>query len=292
VLTVTAPPAGLVAAYDFNEGSGTTVHDASGNDNTGAIGTATWTSAGKFGPALLFNGTSARVTINDANSLDLTTGMTLEAWVYPTAGGGWRDVVYKGPDDIYYLMGSSDNGRPAIGGIFSPTAARASTSLPLNTWTHLAGTYDGATLRLYADGAQVGSQAQTALIPVSTGALTIGGDALYGQYFAGRIDEVRIYNRALSATEIQTDMNTSVGGVFTPTNLSTSSLVILGQDESGYVIMRVDGVPGSQYEIQASEDLIDWTPVGVVSAETGVGFFTDLDATTHGRRFYRVLENP
>ena len=48
-------------------------------------------------------------------------------------------------------------------------------------------------------------------IPTSNGALTIGGDALYGQHFAGRIDEVRIYNTALSASQIQTDMNTAIG---------------------------------------------------------------------------------
>ena len=50
-----------------------------------------------------------------------------------------------------------------------------------------------------------------AQIATSTGALTIGGDALYGQHFAGRIDEVRIYSRALSANELQTDMNTPIG---------------------------------------------------------------------------------
>src|SRR5262245_21130959 len=82
---------GLVAAYGFNEGSGTTVTDVSGNTNTGTISGATWTTAGKFGGALVFNGTNARVTISDAPSLRLTTGMTLEAWVFPTtAPTGWR----------------------------------------------------------------------------------------------------------------------------------------------------------------------------------------------------------
>ena len=76
-----------VAAYSFNEGSGTTVADASGTGNAGTIGTATWTTQGKFGNALSFNGTSARVTVPDASSLDLTTAMTLEAWVNPTALG-------------------------------------------------------------------------------------------------------------------------------------------------------------------------------------------------------------
>ena len=61
------------------------------------------------------------------------------------------------------------------------------------------------------NGVQVASRAVSAPIATSAGALTIGGDALYGQHFVGRIDEVRIYNRALSASEIQADMATPIG---------------------------------------------------------------------------------
>jgi len=205
------PPPSLMAAYGFNEGSGTVVNDVSGNGNNGTISGATWTTSGKYGNALTFNGTSARVTVNDSNSLDLTTGMTLEAWLFPTAVGGWRDVIYKGTDDIYYLMGSSDDSTPALGGTFSPSALRGTSSLPLNAWTYLAGTYNGTTMRLYVNGVQVSSRAQTGPIQTSTAVLTMGGDALYGQYFAVRIDEVRIYNRALSAAEIQSDMSSALG---------------------------------------------------------------------------------
>jgi chitodextrinase len=114
-------------------------------------------------------------------------------------------------DDIYYLMGSSDNSTPVLGGTFSPSALRGTSSLPLNAWTYLAGTYNGTTMRLYVNGVQVSSRAQTGPIQTSTAVLTMGGDALYGQYFAGRIDEVRIYNRALSAAEIQSDMSSALG---------------------------------------------------------------------------------
>src|SRR5262249_36141342 len=110
---------GLVAAYSFNEGTGTTVADTSGNGNNGTIGTATWTTAGKYGNALVFNGTSAQVTVNDSASLRLTTGVTLEAWVNPqTVSNAWRDVIYKGNDN-YYLEATSDNGMvPGAGGTF------------------------------------------------------------------------------------------------------------------------------------------------------------------------------
>ena len=86
-----ASPAGLVAAYSFNEGNGTTVNDTSGKGNHGTISGAQWTDSGRYGKALVFNGVKAWVTVNDAPSLDLTAGMTLEAWVYPTALNGGTD---------------------------------------------------------------------------------------------------------------------------------------------------------------------------------------------------------
>ena len=78
------PPPGLVAAYNFEEASGSTVVDASGKGNTGTISGASRITQGRFGKALSFDGVDDWVTVNDAPSLDLTTGMTLEAWVYPT----------------------------------------------------------------------------------------------------------------------------------------------------------------------------------------------------------------
>ena len=162
------------------------------------------------------------MTIADAASLDLTGGMTLEAWVNPTTVNGlWRDVVYKG-NDVYYMSGTSGygNGRPVGGGIFagSQQEISAPSNLALNTWTHLAVTYNGTTLRLYRNGVQVASKAQTGNLQTSTHPLQIGGDAIYGQYLAGRIDEVRVYNLARSAAEIQADMNAPIGGGPPPTD--------------------------------------------------------------------------
>jgi hypothetical protein len=219
-----SPTPGLVAAYGFNEGSGTLVSDVSGNGNNGTISGATWTTSGKYGKALNFNGTNALVSVNNAPSLQLTNAMTLEAWVYPTTVNSlWRDVIYKGNDN-YYLEGTSSNsGRPAAGAIFGGAYGEVygTGALTANTWAHLAATYDGATMQLYVNGVQVASRAQTGAIATSTNPLQIGGDSLYGQYFAGRIDEVRIYNRALSVAEIQSDMNTPVAPPPTPTPTPT-----------------------------------------------------------------------
>ncbi len=210
--------AGLVAAYSFNETSGATVTDLSGNNNTGTLGsTVARTAQGRFGGALLFNGDSF-VTIPNSASLALTTGMTLEAWVFPTASTGLETALMKEQPGglVYALYASSSASRPMVYFNTGPSTNRhryltGPAALPLNTWSHLAATYDGVTLRLYVNGAQVSSQPHTGSLVTSTGALRIGGDAVWGEYFRGMIDEVRIYNRALLPAEIVTDMGTGAG---------------------------------------------------------------------------------
>ena len=145
--------------------------------------------------------------------------MTLEAWVNPTTiSSAWRDVIEKGNDN-YYLMGtSSHSSTPAGGAIVGGTHAEAfgTAGLATGTWTYLAATYDGATVKLYAGTTSanltlVGSKAATGAIVTSTGPLQIGGDSIYGQFFSGLIDEVRVYNTALAQAQIQTDMTTPIG---------------------------------------------------------------------------------
>ncbi|MGH8584475.1 MAG: LamG domain-containing protein, partial [Gammaproteobacteria bacterium] len=148
----------------------------------------------------------------DTASLDLTTGMTLEAWVYPTVfPSGWRTILHK-ETDRYYLMAGSNLDTPAGGGTYTigNQNVYAGSSLPVNTWTHLAVTYNSAGVKLSIGGALVASKAQTAPLTTSTGALRIGGTEAYGEFFQGRIDEIRVYNRPLSVNEIQSDMITPV----------------------------------------------------------------------------------
>src|SRR5262249_29619126 len=82
--------------------------------------------------------------------------------------------------------------------------------LPLNTWTHIAQTFSGGTVTLYVNGVQVATTAVTGNIQDTTNPLEIGSDHIYGQYFQGSIDDVRIYNVALTPAQIQTDMATPV----------------------------------------------------------------------------------
>jgi hypothetical protein len=206
-------PSGLVAAYGFNEASGVQVIDASGQGNTGTISSATRTKTGRFGGALSFNGTSAWVTVADAPSLELASSLTFEAWVSPTSGNGWRSVLLKETADglAYALYSANNASRPAAfvhtGGDVGLNGAAA---VPVNAWTHLAITWDGATMRMFVNGVQVSSAAVSGAVTTGGGALRIGGNSVWGEYFKGQIDEVRIYNRALTAGEIQADMNTPV----------------------------------------------------------------------------------
>jgi hypothetical protein len=205
---------GLMAAYGFNEGTGSKAFDSSGNNNTGTLfGNAAWSTGGKFGGALVFDGAS-RVDIADSASLRLTTGMTLEAWVQPAGTlTGWNTVVLKEQTGglVYAMYGNTDTNRPS-GHVFvtAEVNTRGTVQVAANVWTHLAATYDSSILRLYVNGTLVNSIAVGGAILPATGALRIGGNAIWGEYFKGMIDEVRIYDHALSAAQIQTDMATAV----------------------------------------------------------------------------------
>jgi glucose/arabinose dehydrogenase len=214
-LAVSAPATGLVGAWGFDETTGTTTTDASGKGNTGTISGAVRTTAGKFGSALTFDGVNDWVTVADAATLRLTTGATIEGWMRPAANGSarWRTLAIKerGAGLSYALYGYGDAGLPS-GHAFTSVErwARAPSAPALNTWTHLAMTYDGTTIRLYVNGTQAATQAQTGSLAASTGPLRFGGNAVWPEWFQGQLDEIRVYNRALTAAELQADMTRPV----------------------------------------------------------------------------------
>ena len=215
-VTVSNPTgtSGLVASYAFEEASGATTADQTGLGHTGTISGATRSTLGKNGRALSFDGNADWVTVADANDLDLTTSMTLEAWVYPTTTNNvWRAVVAK----ERARPGLRDDGAVVIPGrpyaVISTTGeqlAQGPTTLPANTWAHMAATYDGSALRFYINGALVTTKAAIGSITTTNLPLHIGGDAL-NEWFNGRIDDVRIYNRTLTQAEIKADLATPAG---------------------------------------------------------------------------------
>ncbi|MER6946557.1 LamG-like jellyroll fold domain-containing protein [Nonomuraea sp. NPDC000554] len=220
------PVPGLVAAYGMEEGTGTSVGDSSGQNNTGAARDTSW-ATGKHGKALSFNGSSSWITVQHAASLRLTNALTLSAWVNPTTVSSWRSVVMKDHAEggAYGLYASNGTGPAswlktddgvhgvALGG-----------PLPLNQWSHLAATYDGSVARLYVNGTQVAESSPfSGELVDDGGALRIGGNTAWGEYFSGLIDEVRVYNRAQTAAEIQADMNAPIGAAPAPSGAARTS---------------------------------------------------------------------
>jgi hypothetical protein len=224
-------PAGLVLALGFDEAAGATAINTVNAAFNGTIRQALRV-PGKIGGALQFDGVDDWVTVADTTGspLDLTTGMTLEAWVNPIQMSGWETIMMKergtaGAGLLAYALYAHD-GAPLAQGTPRPagyvrvdpvatttdSAVRGVAQLALNTWTHIATTYNGSVQRFFVNGVEVGTPTnRTGNINVANGALRIGGNnSSTGEFFRGLIDEVRVYNRALSAAEIATDMITPI----------------------------------------------------------------------------------
>ena len=209
-----AESSGPVGAWSFDEDRGSRALDSSGNRNDGTIDGAKRTT-GKFGGALRFDGVDDMVTVADSDSLDLTEAMTIEAWVKPARlRSMWRTVVIKEQrNQLAYALYAANGGRRPSGHVYTTRdrAVAGSSAVPIDRWTHLASTWDGSRVRLYVDGAQVADAALGRSAVSSGRALRFGGNTVWPEWFKGLIDEVRIYDRALTPAELHADRNTAVG---------------------------------------------------------------------------------
>jgi len=202
--TDASPTSGLIAAYDFEDISGNRVRDVSGHGHDGSF-TQGGRADGKSGGGFHFSGSAENiVTVPAAAELNLAHDMTIEAWVFPTTlQRNWGNVVHK-DRDAYFLSAGSDDGplRSAGGGSFGGQveSVRASTVLPVNAWSHLAVTYDGATLVLYVNGRTVVSErrwSSARLLEASVGGIRLdaGGnddDTLRTNLIAGAAVALRL----------------------------------------------------------------------------------------------------
>jgi glucose/arabinose dehydrogenase len=208
--------AGIRAAYSFDEGTGTSVGDATGNGLTGTIAGAAWTASGRFGTALAFDGVDDRVSIGASSLLNLTTG-TVEAWVRLDVLGRWHGVVAKGsansdPSHNYAIEVDQNNFvNCLIGNGSSSNLVRSTSQVPAQQFVHVACTWDGSQLRLYINGALNRSVGQTVTPAANSAPLSIGQYGGNVDHYDGLIDEVRIYGVALSQAQIQSDMSSPVG---------------------------------------------------------------------------------
>ncbi len=208
------PPPGLVSWWP---GDGTTT-DIVGTNNGTLVNGATF-AAGEVGQAFSLNGTSQFVEIPNNPGLNPSTEITVDAWIFVTANTFFPNIVSKGNVGnfaesyaLFLFTGGTPNGQPAFlvntnGTSTGRAIAVASSTVPLNTWTHVAGTYDGVNVKVYVNGVLAGTTPHTGTIfatpdPVLIGKANRTPSSFPDSFFSGLIDEVEVFNRALSAAEV------------------------------------------------------------------------------------------
>jgi len=215
---------GPVGYWKFDKGEGETAYDYSGNSNdgtvfvgTGGSNTATttmWTNGatGKINGSLDFDGTDDYVGVSSGYSFDDKTEISISTWVkvnggdndyiieLPESGGGGNGpgIHYISGNIDYHIVTHSDNSFTDVN--FTPV---------IGTWYHVLLTYDGVTLKGYKNGEFIGSHDVTlgTGIKHATGETNIGRFGSAGFYSDAQIDEVKIYNYALTPEEVRRDFN-------------------------------------------------------------------------------------
>ncbi len=280
------PGTGIVVAYAFDESSGTTVIDASGNNRTGNISGATRTTSGKYGNTLSFNEVNSGVM---GPSYTIGSQFTMMGWIYNPSNTTYESIVTVGKFRQFYLH----NGAPEFyDGVVERSFGGA---LPLNTWHHVATTYDGSQLRMYVNGSIVGSP-QSVSLGSYTGVIEIGfWNNGTSDFFGGLIDEVRIYDRALSQSEVQLDMNTPIGtppdpdtiAPSTPINFSASAISTSQINLSWAASTDNIGVTGYRMERCLGAGCTSFSQIATPSGTS----YSDTGLTPNMSYSYRVRAN-
>ncbi|TSC77534.1 MAG: hypothetical protein G01um101433_561 [Parcubacteria group bacterium Gr01-1014_33] len=207
--------ASAVGSWSFEEGSGTTARDASGEGNNGTLnGGVTWQTASQCGlelrGCLEFNGSNAFITVPDSSSLDVSNRFTVSVWISPRTLSTQRIIKKNrtswGSDNGTYTLFYRGDGTCGFEFQFSTVEIGPNCdpgTIRQGRWQHLAGTYDGTTATIYHDGRRVKQMAVSGNFDVSSYPLIIGqrGDGI--EFLDGYLDEVRIYSEALTAYQIQ-----------------------------------------------------------------------------------------
>ncbi|MDY6769710.1 MAG: LamG domain-containing protein [Candidatus Nanohaloarchaea archaeon] len=204
--------------WRFSQGAGQVAADNSTHGNNGTLGASDASEssdpgrvAGLRGNALDFDGSDDVVEVPDAATLDLDE-QTVAAWV--NADGLSHDGVVVGKDNQYRLWldgAGSDVVRYQlrIGGSWQCDARIGTGNLSTGTWHHLAGTYNGSQCAVYLDGTPVQTVDQTGSVNTAATTLGIGNTPGNSNYLDGTVDDVRLWNRSLTAEEVRWQYNAS-----------------------------------------------------------------------------------
>lgn len=290
--------AGLIGHWTFDETAGTTANDSSGNNNTGTLqnisspptASSGWNAAGRVNGALNFDGSNDYVSLGN---MDVTGGrITIAAWFKAdTFSGSGNRIVDKSTGSAesnhYWMLGT--NNRSGVGEVLrarirtdSPSPGSVTTLLAvtgvLNTqWHHGAVTYDGSNIILYLDGSEVdrvpksGNLETNNTVPTQIGRNT---SALALTQWDGLVDDVKIYNRALSAAEITALYNSAPPDVTPP----TVSLTAPAQDATVSGTVTVSATASDNLGVVGVQFLLDGANLG--AEDTTSPYSISWDATT------------
>jgi hypothetical protein len=220
---------GLVGYWNFDEGAGTIAHDSSGNNNDGMLlNGPTWV-VGKIGKALYFDGTDDYIRIEDSatiSSPSVTNAITVMAWVKPDPGfldryarvvaSHWTDGEGQiGGSSNAWVLEAHDDGRYhailSAGDDVTWIDLASNTAPQEGVWQHLAFTWDGSTVTFYFNGVIDATGIYTATISDSSRPMQIAKTDLLWYVWKGFIDEVKVYNRSLSAEEVWAEYTRQAG---------------------------------------------------------------------------------
>jgi hypothetical protein len=193
--------------WKLNDASGTSAVDSSGNSHTGTLSGPTWTT-GKIAGGLKFDGTNDYASIPNDTDFQVTDALTVAGWVKGNRSwdmGSYSDVILRKGDanPNNWELGIM-NGHVSLNlDNYDGSGFEGTTTLSLNAWHHVAATWDGSTVRLYLDGVLNNTPAAyTASLGTDTRPVYLGGRIGSTDVTSGTIDDVRFYNRCLTAAEI------------------------------------------------------------------------------------------
>jgi len=201
----------VVLYLPFDEGSGNTVADGSSYGNDAVVNGGEWVS-GKYGGGMEL-GAEKFLEIADNDSLDLTTTLSISMWVKIAAGGeATQSGLEKQPawqPGEYNLAAVYDGGvllQAADLPADCADSAVTTESIQDDKWHHIAGTWNGKVIKVYIDGVEKKSLACAGEIKVGDGNMYVGSRGGTQRWVNGMLDEIKVYNRALSADEVKADM--------------------------------------------------------------------------------------
>ncbi|MDB4978768.1 MAG: hypothetical protein JWM56_954, partial [Candidatus Peribacteria bacterium] len=203
---------GLVGYWKMDEGVGTVAKDLSRNGSNGVLtngpawsGSSLPTTRFFNSKTLNFDGVDDMVNISDTSSVfGGMKAVTISAWIYPrtTGGSSFGRVITKNDVSQFGIVYNPNSAGNVAGLYVGAVSPQITASAPLNTWTHVAFTWNGSTITSYSNGVSAGSFANTTVLAADTNPLVIGNRSAGARTWNGFIDDVRIYNRALNASEI------------------------------------------------------------------------------------------